>query len=115
MQKTSKNLLDTNPKELQMKFVAGELAGLRKVISYLWDQNNEAFAALLFVKSNYVEWPAMITWMKNNGLRGQALVDFFKNESPDGGGYHMGATFILSRLKGHKTGTVGIKADELLS
>ena len=108
------NPMNEDPKALQMRYVTGELQGLRHVISYLWDQNNEAFAAILFVKSNYTRWPEMIQWMKNNGLKGQTLVDFFKNESPDGGGYHMGATFILSRLKGHKTGTVGVKADELL-
>lgn len=97
-----------------LKFVQGELEGLRKVIEYLWDGNNEAFAALLFLKSNYKEWPAMIKWLKDNNLKGKRLVEFFQNESPDGGGYHMGATIILSRLKGHKARVENIKIDELI-
>ena len=101
-------------KAMQMRYVTGELQGLRNVISYLWDDNQEAFNILYFVKSNYKEWPAMFTWMKRNQLIGAKLVGMFQNESPDGGGYHMGATFILSRLKGLKHGTEGIKIDELL-
>jgi len=114
MDRTKRTLSDTNPKELQMKFVAGELAGLRKVIEHLWDGDNEAFGALLFIKSNYKEWPDMMRWLKTNKLVGPKLVQFFKNESPDGGGFHMGATFILSRLKGRKFNTEGVKIDELL-
>jgi len=106
--------MNIDPKTLQMNQVTGELEGLRKVITYLWDGNNEAFAALLFVKSNYKEWPAMITWMKRNGLKGQKLVEFFENESSDGGGYHMGATKILSVLKGLKFQTETVKIGELL-
>jgi len=113
-QVTNKKLLAMNPEKLQMKFVAGELAGLRKVIEFLWDGNQEAFNALYFIKSNYKEWPSMMQWLKANQLKGQALADMFKNESPDGGGYHMGATYILSRLKGIKHGTKTIKIDELL-
>lgn len=101
-------------KENQMRYVAGELLGLRQVISYLWDGNQEAFNILYFVKNNYKEWPAMIKWMKQNDLKGKKLVELFQNESPDGGGYHLGATFILSRIKGFKHGTIGIKGDELL-
>lgn len=103
-----------NSKEYNMRYVAGELQGLRKIISYLWDGNQEAFNILYFVKSNYKEWPNMIMYMKNNNLRGDKLVELFKNESPDGGGFHMGATYILSKLKGLKFGTEGIKVDELL-
>ena len=103
-----------DPKVLQMRYVAGELKGLREIISYLWDGNQEAFSALLFIKSNYKEWPAMIMWLKKNNLRGDKLSQLFKNESPDGGGYHMGATYILSRLKGMKYGTESINASELL-
>lgn len=116
MKKINTNMLHTkeHAEKMQMRFVAGELEGLRKVIEYLWAGNQEAFNALYFIKSNYKQWPQMITWLKDNQLRGQALADMFKNESPDGGGYHMGATYILSRLKGMKHGTVGIKADELL-
>lgn len=93
--------------------LAEEMQGLRKILGYLTDGNSNAFSALLFIKSNYKEWPKMILWLKNNNLTGQKLVEFFENASPDGGGYHMGATHILSRIKGHKNTIVGIKADEL--
>lgn len=91
-----------------------EIQALRRVIEYLWDGNNGAFAALTFIKGNYKRWPEMIAWLKKNEIRGQALADLFKNESKDGGGYHMGAMYILSRIKGHKNEIVNIKADELL-
>ena len=114
MQKVNPSMPRVLSKEGQMKYVVGELQGLRQIISFLWDGNQEAFNILLFIKSNYKEWPAMIRWMKANKLVGQKLVDMFKNESPDGGGYHMGAMFILSRLKGFKHEVVGVKIDELL-
>lgn len=101
-------------KENQMRFVAGELQGLRQVISYLWDGNQEAFNILYFIKSNYKEWPKMVKWLKDNNLKGKALAEMFANESPDGGGYHMGATYILSKIKGNKHGLTPIKLDELL-
>ena len=106
--------MNQNPKAMQMAGVSGELEGLKKVISYLWDGNNEAFAAIYFLKSNYKEWPAMLTWLKRNKLTGQKLVEFFQNESSDGGGYHMGATKILSALKGLKFQTEAIKINELI-
>ena len=91
-----------------------EINGLRKVIEYLWDGNQEAFNALYFIKANYKEWQGIIKWLKDNNLRGQALADMFKNESPDGGGYHLGVTLILSRMKGQKTGTTHIKINDLI-
>lgn len=103
-----------DPKQMQMRYVTGELQGMRKVISYLWDENQEAFNILYFVKNNYKEWASMMMWMKQNKLIGAKLVQMFQNESPDGGGYHMGAIYILSRLKGFKHQTEGIKVDELL-
>lgn len=106
--------MNLSPSEMQMRFVTGELQGLRAVISYLWDGNMEAFNILTFIKGNYREWPAMVMYMKANHLRGEKLVQAFKNESPDGGGYHMAATFILSRIKGLKTGTTSVKIDELI-
>jgi len=108
------NLLNTDPKNLQMKFVTGELQGLRDVISYLYDGEQGAFNALLFIKSNYKQWPEILIWLKDRRMRGKVLVEFFQNESPDGGGYHMGVTKILSMMKGMKFSTEGIKMDELL-
>lgn len=105
---------NTDPKTLQMRYVTGELAGLRAVISYLYDGNQDAFNILYFIKSNYKAWPEIVRWLKTNKLKGKSLVELFQNESPDGGGYHLGVTHILSRIKGLQHGTVGIKQDELL-
>lgn len=108
------NPLNSDPKNLQMRYVTGELQGLRNVIEHLWDGEPEAFNALFFLKSNYKEWPDMIRWLKHNRLKGKKLAELFQNESSDGGGYHMGATYILSRMKGYKHEIVGVKVDELL-
>lgn len=91
-----------------------ELDHFRKLVEYLWDDNQEAFNILYFLKSNYKAWPQMLIYLKDNKLTGQKLVDFFKNESPDGGGYHMGATFLAARIKGQKFNIDGIKIDELI-
>jgi hypothetical protein len=90
------------------------LEGLKKIITYLYDGEQEAFNILYFIKANYKDWPLIIKWLKDNKLKGKKLVEAFQNESPDGGGYHMGVTLILSRIKGMKHRTEGIKVDELL-
>ena len=108
------NIGPVDKKTLQLKYAVGELQGLRQVISYLWDGNQEAFNILFFVKSNYKQWNEIVLWLKRNKIKGDKLVELFQNESPDGGGYHMGATYILSRIKGHKHEIVGIKVNELL-
>jgi len=101
-------------KEGQMRFVTGELQGLREVISYLWDEEQEAFNILYFFKANYKEWPDMIRWLKKERIYGKKLVELCQNESTDGGGYHLGATKILSMMKGLKHRTEMIKVDQLL-
>jgi|SaaInlStandDraft_2_1057019.scaffolds.fasta_scaffold185974_2 hypothetical protein len=108
------NQIINNKKEMQMKFVTGELQGLRKVISFLWDGEQEAFNIVYFLKSNYKEWPDMLNWLKRNNLKGKDLVQMFQNESPDGGGYHMGATYILNKLKGNRFQTDSVKIGDLL-
>lgn len=103
-----------NPDQLKMKYKVNELQGLRDVIAYLYDGNQGAFNALYFIKSNYKQWPQIFVWLKRNKITGQKVVELFQNESPDGGGYHMGVTYILSRIKGHKKQIEGIKIDELM-
>ena len=107
-------LMNTDPNTLQMKYIEGELKGLRQVVSYLYDGNQEAFNALIFIKGNYKQWAEMLQWLKRNNLKGQRLVDFFKNQSPDGGGFHMGAIHIISRLDGLKHNERNIKINELI-
>ena len=99
---------------LRMKYVVGELQGLRKVIEYLWQGDQNAFNALLFIKSNYKRWPEVIHWLKANNLRGKRLAEMFQNASPDGGGYHLGVEYILARIDGKKFSVDGIKIDQLI-
>ena len=114
MQKINNSAVGAFSKEGQMKYVAGELQGLRAVIEWLWAGEQEAFNILYFCKTSYKEWPQMFVWMKRNNKRGKSLIELFQNESPDGGGYHMGAMYILSRINGHKREVVNVKVDQLL-
>ena len=94
-------------------YLQNELMGLRTILAYIYDGEQEAFNILYFVKANYKEWDLMIKYMKDNNLRGKKLVELFQNESMDGGGYHMGATYILSRVRGHKNSVEMVKFDQL--
>lgn len=108
------NLMGTEPDKLRLKYITSEMQGLRDVITYLYGGNQGAFTALMFIKGNYKQWPDILKWLKANQLHGQKLVEFFQNESPDGGGYHMGVTLILARLKGQKFNEDIIKIDQLI-
>lgn len=103
-----------NSKEFQMKYVVGELEGLRKVLAYLYDGEQEAFNALYFIKSNYKQWPQILMWLKNNKIKGKKLVELMQNESPSGRGYHLGVTKIISMMEGMKHNERSIKINELL-
>lgn len=105
---------NTPPDQLRLKYITNELQGMRKILDYLYDGEQGAFNAMFFIKSNYKEWDKIIMWLFKNQLKGKRMVEFFQNESPDGGGYHMGVTLILSRIKGQKNFEQTIKLDELL-
>jgi hypothetical protein len=90
-----------------------QLNQVRNFVDRLYDGELEAFNILYYIKQNYKEWALMFRWLEKNDLRGKKLIDFFKHESPDNGGYLMGCTLILSRIKGHKNTLVGVKIDEL--
>ena len=99
-----------------MLSIKGELIHLdnmRKVLDYLYDGNQDAFSIMYYIKNNFKEWESMLLWLKTNDLRGQKLVDFFKHESPDNGGYIHGCMLILSRIKGNKNGVEAVKINEL--
>lgn len=95
------------------KVVNSAILGFKKTLDYLYDGEPKTAFPLLWVCNTYKEWPAMLNWLVKNEMRGKKLVEFFGNESPDGGGFHSGATLILSRIKGHKYHLKNIKADEL--
>jgi hypothetical protein len=98
---------------LTIKSELEKLNQVRNFVAELMDGNNEAFAIIYYIKCNYKEWAKMLRWLESNNLKGQLLVDCFKHESPDNGGYLLGCTHILSRIKGNKTGLIGVKIDEL--
>ena len=103
---------DKLPKEVKEKW--NRIIFRRSLIDYLWAGEQGAFNAIYFLVGHYKEWEEMLVWLGRNRISGKSLVELFQNESPDGGGYHMGATYILSRLKGLKHGLEGIKIDELI-
>lgn len=90
------------------------LVNMRKIFEYLSDGEVEAANILIYIKSSYHEWEKMILWLKRNNIRGKNLINFFKNESDEsGGGYLLGCTLILSRIKGHKDTLIGVKINDL--
>ena len=106
-------IIDTKPDNLKLRYVQNELRGLRKVFEHVCAGDEKAAHILIYLKSNYKEWDKMVLWLKQNNLRGKKLVEFFQNESPDGGGYLLGATYILNKLDGKKNFQDAIKVDRL--
>lgn len=99
------------PKEVKMKL--RRLVACRKLIEFLWGGNNEAFNALYYIIETYKNWEEYLNWLSKNKLTGKKLIEFFQNESPDGGGYLMGISFVASRLDGNKNEIKGINAGDL--
>lgn len=76
-----------------------QITRIKRVFDYVADGNLEAGNILIYIKSTYKQWGQMILWLKANDIRGQKLVDFFKNESDStGGGYLLGCTLIINRI-----------------
>lgn len=85
----------------------------RKTVEVLWDDTPMAVTPLLWIIENYKRWQDMLNWLVTNDIKGKKLVEFFQNESPDGGGYHCGCTHILSRMDGVKYEIKTVYANEL--
>lgn len=92
---------------------ADDINTMHKIADKLYDGVPATGIPILMIKDTYDDWRGIFKWLIKNDITGQKLVEFFQNESPDGGGVHMGVTHILSRIKGNKHHTVGIMADEL--
>jgi len=107
------NLNNISPDNMRLAVIDKELRGLRAVFEYLVGGEQEAFNAIYFIKTNYKEWDKILLWLKQNRLTGKKLVQFFQNESPDGGGYHMGVSLILNRIDGKQNFEDIIKIDRL--
>jgi hypothetical protein len=89
------------------------IINFKKTLDYLYDGVKETNFPLLFIVQNYKRWHAILNWLVKNEIKGVKLVEFFKNESKDGGGFHSGITLILSRIDGKKHNVDIIKASEL--
>jgi len=100
-------------KPIQQIQLENRLIGLKKVMDYLYDGEQECFTIMYFIKQNYKQWQDILLWMYKNQLKGKKMIQMFQNESPDGGGYHMGVMHIVSRLDGMKHEIRNIKLDEL--
>ena len=99
---------------VSMKEQLEQIKNLKIIFDLVSDGNTEAANILIYIKSNYRNFGPMILWLKRNNIRGQRLVDFFKNESDEtGGGYLLGCTLILSRLDGHKDTLKSVKITDL--
>lgn len=99
-----------------MQTLQNEIAKIqqvRKAFEYIADGSAEAAGILIYIKGTYKQWAEVMIWLRKNNIRGEKLAQLFQNESPDGGGYLLGMSYILSRMKGHKSHTVGVKANEL--
>ena len=107
------SILNTPPSQLKMDYIEKELQGMRSVLDYLYDGEMATFAILNYIKETYVDWADILMWLKKNQLKGKSLVEFFQNESPDGGGYLMGMETILSRMNGTKNFTSSVKLSDL--
>lgn len=90
-----------------------KIMAVKRAFEWLCDGEVEAASILIHIKGTYKDWANIFTWLKMKRIRGAGLVEIFKNESPDGDGYLLGMTWILSRMKGHKFGTNSVKINEL--
>ena len=98
----------------ELQKMQAELNAVKRAFEWLCDGDKDAAAILIFIKGNYKQWADILTWLKMNKKRGKGIVELFQNASPDGGGYHMGAEYILSRIKGNKNSIETVKINELL-
>jgi len=105
---------DNLPKEHFRNINHPEHAALKKIVSYLWDGEQAAFNFLFYMTKTYKQWPEMLIYLKNNKIRGKKITELMQNESPDGGGYLLGCTWILNRIKGDKMQLGAVLGNELL-
>jgi len=85
-----------------------EATRLRVMVDYLYDGAYGTHAILMYIRANFHQWYQMTEWLYKNRIKGRKLVEFFQNESPDGGGYLNGCAKILRALSNQE-----IKADVL--
>ena len=86
---------------------------LRVLLDFLYDGCERAIFPLYYINSNFRRAHRIFLWMARNNLRGTKLLNFFKNESPDGGGFLPGVAYILSRIDGKKYTIEYVNAKEL--
>jgi len=75
----------------------------KHTLSYLWD---DVLGTIWYMQQIqlYKKDLHIFNWLVVNELRGQKLIDFFKNETDRERGVLVGITFIINKLEGHKLG-----------
>lgn len=113
---SSKSPLTIDKEELETGI---NKAQLRTMIEYLWDGNMMAFSFLTRIRSFYSKKQdftreySVYLWLSRNKIKGQRLVDFFRNEgNDDQGNFLEGLNYICNRLDGRKVRREIIKIDE---
>jgi len=76
------------------------IAGMKKTLLYLWDGNNETTFYIAPI-NEYKREVDILNWLVKNEIKGQKLIDFFKNETDREKGILIGVTYIINKLEGN--------------
>ena len=106
----AKKLLNIHPDQLTENL---DPIRLKRTLDYLYDGEMETWAPLTYINGNFIRAHRIFLWLVRNKIKGKELVDFFKNESSDGGGYLCGVAYIISRMDGAKYSIDYVKRREL--
>lgn len=85
----------------------------RTIYHYLFDGDPGTHHYLSYIAKTFKRADRMLLWLVKNKLRGKKLIEFFQNESVDGGGYLCGCATIISRMDGRKYSMEHVKLWEL--
>jgi len=92
-------------------------AQFRTVCDYLWDCNSggPAVVHVLGQIEQFKDSHRMLLWLCRNKIRGQELLDFFKDEAGDENarGVLLGVQKIQDRLEGRKFTSEGLTLEDL--
>lgn len=75
--------------------------GFKRTLSYLWDDVPATIFYLQQIQT-YKRWKDIFNWLVDNEIKGNKLVDLFKNETDTEKGSLVAFTFIINRMEGTK-------------
>ena len=108
-----KKIISTPPLNLA-KLKNPMVEKFRREIEFLLDGEKECFHILMYMMGSFKQWPDMFIYMKRNRIIGEKIIEIMQNESPDGGGYLLGCTWIHNRMQGDKHQLGAIYGDDLV-